>query len=128
MKVFEATRSSWEESFGRIAERLWATKNGLRKGTLASLHREMVGIGYEGFRKMIDGQVAALGIDPREFPEYRLLEIHEACQRYPQIDRIFYQQIMETVARLDEKADALHAGEKSSLEVERRRETSSATQ
>lgn len=114
MKAYETTQQSWPESFGRMAERLWSAKHGPRKGTVASLHRQVVGLGYEGFRKMIDGQIAprkdimeqvaaALEIDPREFPEYRLLQIHEACMRHPEIDQIFYEQIMETAAALDEK-------------------------
>jgi hypothetical protein len=138
MQTFESTRASWQEPFGQMAERLWAEKHGPRKGTVASLHREIAGMGYEGFRKMIDGQVvprkdimeqvaAVLDIDPREFPEYRLLQIHEACRRHPEIDQIFYEQIMETAARLDEKADARHASKKSSFEVQRGREPSRAT-
>jgi hypothetical protein len=134
------THTTWgEESFGHLAERLWAGKHGPRKGTVASLHRELVGLGYEGFRKMIDGKImprkdimaqvaAALEIDPREFPEYRLLEIHAACECHPAIEHIFYEQIMETATRLQEKADALRASDKRALEVERGRKPSSAMQ
>ena len=108
MKTFESQKASWLESFGHIAERIWAAKHGTRKGSIASLHREIEGIGYEGFRKMIDGQImprkdimeqvaSVLEIDPREFPEYRLLQIHEACRRHPEIDQIFYEQISDKV-------------------------------
>ncbi len=78
--------------FGEVIEERWE-KHG-RSANLASLHRRLVGIGYEGFRQMVAGQLAPredimeqvadiLGIDPREFPEYRRWQVEQTLKLYP---------------------------------------------
>ena len=99
-------KEQWNrEPFGKLTERLWAERNGVRLGRLTRLHRQLKDIGYEGFRKMIDGQLtprpdimeqtaAVLGLDPREYPEYRLYQIQTLVEQHSDLADSIYLNIM----------------------------------
>ena len=131
----------WDiRAFGDQIEERWAKAEGRRRAVYASLFRRVDGIGYEGFRRMCVGELAprkdimeqvaaALNIDPREFPEYRTLQMMEACRRHPrEVGVLCYELVMETAARLDEKTDVLSGGKNGSFQLTKGRKPSSATQ
>lgn len=104
--------------FAEVVNDMWAKHENRRRARYSSLYRtiaEAAEIGYEWFRRMCDGtaaprmdvmeQVAAvLQIDPREFPEYRLQQMKDACSRYPELERAYYDELMAYAATIERAA------------------------
>ncbi len=113
MEARRGGSTSWgKRPFAEVVNDLWARKEGRRRARYITLHQQIEGIGYEGFRVMCDGkqrprpdimeQVAAvLGIDSREFPEYRLHQMVETCSRHPEIQESYYDEIMAYAATIE---------------------------
>lgn len=102
--------------FAELVNELWAAAEGRRRARYTTLHRRItegdLKIGYEGFRLMCDGRLtprvdvmeevaAALAIDPREFPEYRLQQLKDAFSAHPELTQVYYDEVMAYAATLE---------------------------
>lgn len=112
-----AKRYHWPvKSFGEIVEERAPAAVGKRRTTYRrELHRRLgVFLTYEGFRQMLDGTLEPrydvmeavaelLGMDAREFPEYRLWQIGQVLVKYPEEADGLYEAAM-VIARKKERA------------------------